>query len=386
MTALSIKKKGDRAKLEARREPYWEKIEPGQYLGFRRGPDTWIARHRAGDGKQNYKALEVPRDGDEFIAAKKVAAPWFEQMRGALSRARRGTVAQALAAYIEQLRRHGRAESAKVTERCFKVIVPETDPLAALRLEDATREDFELWRARLLPGRHIRSVNRYVGSLAAGLNASLELGFVGDARTWTLKVLTDDSDHDDQTAVFLTPKQRKALIASATPHAADFFRGLELTGARPGELARATVADFDGQSIRFTHRKGRSAKLRTRYTVLSAEGVEFFKRMAKGKFPAAALIGNFEGRAWPRQSWGDAMRNAITAHHKDCRPQDVLPEGTSAYSFRHSRISELLQIHGIDPLTTAWQTGTSVAQIEKTYFKFISHAFREKLSAVREAA
>lgn len=49
-------------------------------------------------------------------------------------------------------------------------------------------------------------------------------------------------------------------------------------------------------------------------------------------------------------------------------------------------ISELLQIHGIDPLTVAAQTGTSLAMIEKAYLRFIPSAMREKLAAAVESA
>ena len=59
-----------------------------------------------------------------------------------------------------------------------------------------------------------------------------------------------------------------------------------------------------------------------------------------------------------------------------------IPLHTTAYSFRHSRISELLQLYGIDPLTVAQQCGTSMLMIEKYYFKFISSAMREKLNAI----
>ena len=59
------------------------------------------------------------------------------------------------------------------------------------------------------------------------------------------------------------PKQsgRTSLFAAA------FLQGLELTGARPKELAEAEAADFDGQALRLVHRKGRPPKLRIRYTV-----------------------------------------------------------------------------------------------------------------------
>src|SRR6185295_5320411 len=266
----------------------------------------------------------------------------------------------------------------------FRVII-ESDPIANLKLEDATRADFMSWRDRLSKGRQPQSVNRYVGSVAAGLNKAVEeLGFVGDVRAWTLQVLTNDANHDEATAVFLTPAQRKSILANATPAAADFFRALELTGARPGEIACATVADFDGGQLRLTHRKGRPPRLRTRYTVLTEEGIAFFRKMSRDKLPAARLLCRENGKPWTYQTWGEEMRAAITAYHAKCLTKNRLPDGASAYSFRHARISELLQIHGIDPLTVAVQTGTSLFQIEKTYFKFIPQALKDKLAAIKE--
>jgi integrase len=50
---------------------------------------------------------------------------------------------------------------------------------------------------------------------------------------------------------------------------------LELTGARPSELAGSTVHDFDGETLRLKHRKGKSSKLRVRQVVLSVEGAKF---------------------------------------------------------------------------------------------------------------
>lgn len=382
---IDLTRKTRRLELRERREPYFVKLGKGAYLGFRRGPNTWIARFRTRSGEQNYHSLAVPLDSrDEFHDAKALAEAWFAQMGGASGATRRGTVRQALAAYVEDLERHGRTEAAKTARPRFRVCI-ESDPIADVKLENATRADFTEWRGRLMKGRQPQSVSRYTGAVAAGLNRALELGHIGDSRAWTLKPLIDDSSHDDETAVFLTPVQRQSILANATPAAANFFRALELTGARPGELARTTVADFDGEKLRLTDRKGRPPRLRTRYTVLSEEGVGFFRRMCRDKLPAARLLHSDDGEPWTRQTWGDAMRETIAAHHDKCLPKNRLPLGTSAYSFRHSRISELLQIHGIDPLTVAVQTGTSLHQIEKVYFKFIPAALKAKLAAVKEA-
>jgi hypothetical protein len=59
-----------------------------------------------------------------------------------------------------------------------------------------------------------------------------------------------------------------------------------------------------------------------------------------------------------------------------------VPTEASAYSFRHARISELLQVYHVDPLTVAAQTGTSLVMIERAYLRFIPSALQEKLAAL----
>jgi integrase len=236
----------------------------------------------------------------------------------------------------------------------------------------------------MVDGRAPSTVNAYTAIFVAGLNAAIELGYVGNPTAWQIKRLASDSE-DEGTAVFLTPDQRRAILAAARPDAAAFFRAIELTGCRPGELARAVVGDFDGQTIKLSHRKGKPPKLRTRYTVLSAGGIKHFERATKDKPPTALLFAMHDKYRWRKGYWADAFNDAIANHNRDCAPEKRLPVDIGLYSFRHSRISELLQIHGVDPLTAAQQTGTSVAMIEETYFKFIPAALQEKLAAVRDA-
>jgi integrase len=142
-------------------------------------------------------------------------------------------------------------------------------------LEVVTREDFLEWRDRLIEGRQPRTVNRHARSVQAALNQAVELGYLVNPAAWRLKALSDDVEESGETAVFLDAAQRKAVIAAASPAAGRFFRGLELTGARPKELAATVVADFDGQRLRLA--KGRPAKLRPRHVVLGAEGIIFLR-------------------------------------------------------------------------------------------------------------
>ena len=83
----------------------------------------------------------------------------------------------------------------------------------------------------------------------------------------------------------------------------------------------------------------------------------------------------------PRRCSGKILPNGARGDPK-AQLQRISTDA-SAYSFRHARISELLQIYGVDPLTVAAQTGTSIAMIEKAYLRFIPSAMQEKLAALK---
>jgi integrase len=375
-----LSRKRERERLPRRVTPYYQRIGKGAFLGFRRGPDTWIARFRGRDGKQQHKSLGASLEFDE---AKRQAETWLAQLVGSAVRSvKRATVRVALEAYLTDLRRHGRGETAKEAEGRFQTVIDE-DPIADLDLESVTRDDFLEWRDRLVDGRQARTVNRNVRAVAAALNRAIELGHVGNPAAWKLRSLSDNVEESGETAVFLDEAQRKALIAAASPEAALFLRGLELTGARPKELAAATVADLDGSTLRLAHRKGKPPKLRVRYAVLSSEGVEFFRRQAADKPPGASLLTEDGEQTWRRHIWSRRIRAAIAAHNKEARGKSRIPPNATAYSFRHARISELLQVHGVDPLTVAAQTGTSLVMIEKAYLRFIPSALQEKLISLK---
>jgi hypothetical protein len=104
------------------------------------------------------------------------------------------------------------------------------------------------------------------------LNRALELGHLGNRLTWKLEPLSDDAEDTNDTAIFLTPAQRKALIAD-----------------------QAWAAD---------------------------EGKD-------------------DDRMWTGHLWARRVRAAIEKHNNDTKKEiDRIPELASAYSFRHTRISD----------------------------------------------
>jgi len=380
-----LSRKRDRDRLAVRREPYWQRLRSGAYLGYRRGPDTWLVRFYGRDSKQQYAALGEALDFDD---AKKRAEDWLSRVSGSPTRqVKREAVGAALETYLADLRRHGRADAAERAAGHFRTAFGYDqkthryrDVLAELKLEDATQDDFLEWRDRLRPGRLPRTINRLVRAVTAGLNRAVRLGHLGNPVAWRFEALADDDE--SETAVFLSPTQRKGLVDAASQEAGAFLRGLELSGARPKELSETTAADFDGGRLKLSHRKGRPPKLRSRYVVLDEEGVAFFEKYAKGKRPAERLFTRL-GKTWRRDMWADEVRLAIAAHNNATGAVDRVPPGASAYSFRHARISELLQVYAVDPLTVAAQTGTSLRMIERSYYKFIRSAMLDKLASLK---
>jgi integrase len=381
----NIKTKTARDKLTPRPGAYFETLSKGRALGFRRGPDTWIARKYTphGDKPFDYKPLG---QFDDYTAAKKAAEAWFGMASGTAHRsAKRGTVRAALAAYLLHLRSVGRRSTARSAAGTFKLVIDKA--FGYLRLEDLTRDDVEEWRARHKSGRAPRSLNRYVRDVVAALNCAVdECKHVGNRDAWVLTHLSDDDE--SESAVFLSADQRDWLIAVAPKDLAALLTGYTHLGCRPSELANATVADFDpiGGTVSVRHRKGRGSHVRVRAVMLSSDGIEFFKAQARRKAPADPLVARDDGTHWHRVAWARGIRAAAAAANKKAKKAaQRIPADVSAYSFRHTRISELLQLGGVDPLTVAVQCGTSVGQIEKHYYKFIASTMRAKLNAMKAA-
>ena len=143
--------------------------------------------------------------------------------------------------------------------------------------------------------------------------------------------------------------------------------------------------DADGGTLILRHKKGRPSRLRPRAVVLSEDALVFFRAWSRGKLPAAYLLLDPEKQPWGRHKWADEVQAGIQTVNTTAKGSGRIPLGSSAYSFRHARISELLQAYGVDPITVAQQTGTSTRMIEMTYFKFIAPALREKLAAIKGA-
>lgn len=371
-----IDTKTGRDHLTVRREPYWLKLETGRYIGFRKTSDSgfWIARLRDGQGSQRYRSLgEAPHL--DYDAAMRAAAEWFESFDGTgAALVKTGTVAAACKAYAENLETEGREAAATDARRRFAQLVNDSR-LGKMPLDRVTRDDITRWRDELLTDERGKAgVNRHLRTLKAALNEAVRMGYAAHPEAW--RSVRAFSNADGSRDLFLNVKQRRALLKASPPPLRDFVSALFLTAARPGELARATVADFDAKRSTVTLRtmKGRGGVIRTRSVPLTPEALAIFKRNAKAKLPAAWLFTDANGSPWHRVYLSRELRAAAK--------RAKLPAGVVAYSMRHAAISEWLSA-GVDPVTVAKMAGTSVLMIERHYFKFIKAPVMEKLAAVK---
>jgi hypothetical protein len=145
-----------RAKLALRREPHWMPLAGvDAFLGFRRGPDTWVARLRE-DGRQIYHALGRHTD---HCAAARAALAWIEPRRQGVT-AHDASVRDACEAYLANLEREKGAPTAReirrrlqrwMLGRTFRTRAIQAHALATKPLAKLNPLDIERWRDGLVP-------------------------------------------------------------------------------------------------------------------------------------------------------------------------------------------------------------------------------------------
>ena len=191
--------------------------------------------------------------------------------------------------------------------------------------------------------------------LRAALNLAYVDGLVTSDFAWRGKLLPL-KDADRRRELYLDKQQRRKFIEKAPADLAVFLRGLSLLPLRPGALAALTVGSFDKRLGVLTIGKDKAG--RDRKMKLPKETAEFFEAAAKDKLPGAPLLARADGTAWDKDAWKWPVKAAAVAAK--------LPEGTTAYTLRHSTISDLVH-GGLDLLTVAQISGTSVRMIEQHY-------------------
>lgn len=370
---MKIDTVSSRSRLRPRREPYWHRVTKGAYVGFRKMTEdtvgSWVARYRDdATGRQALNALgalDTYPAHERFDKACSMAADWFKHM-GMGGSAEVVTVKGACDRYVEHIRQEKGDKAADDLLGRFRRWV-EPDPVARIVLSKLTREHVKTFRRRLIDApvtvnkgcdtraRAKDSINRDMTALRAALNYAMADGLVTTDFSWreALKPIKDAGRRRDN---YLDRMQRRALINHAPDDLAEFLSGLALLPLRPGALAQLSVADFDSRLSMLRIGKDKAGK--DRKIKLPPATAELFATSARSKLPTAPLLSRADGKAWNKDAWKGPVKEAVHAAE--------LPPETTAYTLRHSTITDLVH-DGLDLLTVAQISGTSVAMIEKHY-------------------
>ena len=372
--AFRIDTVASREKLKPRREAYWQRVRKGCFVGYRKmtasGHGTWLARAR--DEEVGTKQLFKPlgefgdlADHLRFDAATKGALAWFDHLgRGGTAQA--ATVTDACSRYVRHLKATKSEDAAKDAEARFKNYVLNHQKLAATELPKLTPVQLESWRKALrdLPTRSggrrgerrsDSTLNRDMTCFRAALNLAYLDGLLTTDYAWRSKLRPiKNADHPRE--LYLDRAQRLKLIEKAPGDLAAFLRGMSQLPLRPGALAKLKAGDFDRRLKVLKIGQDKSGK--DRRIKLPDVTAEFFEVAAKNKLPTAPLLSRAGGKAWNKDAWKGPVKMAVELAE--------LPAGTTAYTLRHSVISDLVH-NGLDLLTVAQISGTSVAMIERHY-------------------
>lgn len=382
--ALDLSKVGERERLKSQREPHWQRLRAGCFLGFRPsklgGKGTWIARVYDEDSRR-YRVKSLGDFGALagnaiFAAAKKEAEALAELVEaGGEIRAKVETVSDACRAY---------AESRPEAEARFNRYVY-GDPLGKVKLEKLRRRHLAEWRKRLeeTPSlvsrnkegekrtrtRAASTINRDMAVLRAALATVLSPGAPNSEAAWQ-EPLKSIPNANGRRTLYLDRDQRRKLLEAIVEEAAPFVRALCLLPIRPGAMAALVAGDFDKRTSELTIGKDKTGK--PRRIQLPAEAASLFAQHCKDKLPGAPLFMRSSGVQWDKNSWKLPIAAAVKAAG--------LPKGATAYTLRHSTITDLVRA-GLPLLTIAQISGTSAEMIERHYGHLASDA---AVNALRE--
>jgi integrase len=311
--------------------------------------------------------LEEFRPHERFDHAATAARRWFDaSLHPSVITAGPVTVAQACSEYAQHIREQKGDGPADELEARYRRWVW-NDAIRDIELAHLTRDQVSGFRRRMLNKpvkvgtsgttrtRSKDTINRDIAVLRAALNYAFAHGKAPTDTAWRepLKAFKGVSK---RRGLYLDRGQRRALIAAASPDIAQFLRGLAMLPLRPGALAALRVKDFDARLRVLT--VGRDKSGRDRKLMLPAEVASVLESAAEGKNEQVPLFARDDGAAWNKDSWKYPIKEAVLAAG--------LPSSATAYTLRHSVISDLVH-GGLDLLTVAQISGTSVAMIEKHY-------------------
>ena len=423
---VSLNNRTSRAKLAASGKPYFRLLGEGLHLGYRK-PGTpgragaWVARRRQASGTYQTHNLgladdapAVPADGMVVMAfeqAQVALRAWAKDAGSAERAALEGgkgvpKVRDAITLYVAMRAKRAAHSGEDALMRLNRHVL--TTPLAETPLHRLTERALRDWREGmqaggrqnkgtpprpLAPASEARVLNDFRAALtAAALRYKLDLAPLIRA---TLKA--PEAPGRARPLQILPDADVRRIVDAAREYCPDFGALVLLmaaTGARFGQLARITIADFQPGNARImvpASRKGRVAKAKPSIAVpLPPDVVAALRPLAAGRTGGEPLL-----TRWHNAKVSPSVNNAFTTWKRDgrrawldssevTRPWSLtlattgLRGGLVPYCLRHSSIVRGLSA-GLPVRLVGAVHDTSTAMIEAHYSAYIVDASEELL-------
>ncbi len=341
----SLETRSARARLRARRAPYYAKVAKGLRLGYYRGVKggTWIGSRYRSEG--SYETISLGNADDHLAAdnikvfdywqAQDALRKWSEQQTlidEGLMQAGPYTVADAVRDYLDEIRAEKKPEAVRNAEIIFNAFVlPELGEALVSKL---TPDRLTRWRNSIAERpRRVRTrigaaqaygdagrddetrrrrkatANRILTMFKATLNRAFNAGRVASDTAW--RKVKPFSKVDEAVVRYLTGDQARRLINACPEDLRSMVQAALLTGCRYSELARLTCADYNADTETVAIRL---AKGRLRHVTLTDEGREYFDRWTAGRGATDHVFLRGDGGLWGKSHQSrpltEASRNA----------------------------------------------------------------------------
>lgn len=162
------------------------------------------------------------------------------------------------------------------------------------------------------------TANRTLTTLKAALNWAYNNRLVTDDTAWRL--VKPFKGTAGRRVRFLSAEEQRKLLAASEGPIRELVSAALVTGARFGELARLTVADYDAANQSVFVAESKSGK--PRHVPLPQGGAELFRQLAHGRRGEEPLLRREGGTGWVKSTyhrpWKDLLKRAeladITLH------------------------------------------------------------------------
>jgi integrase len=368
-----------RLKLAVRKKPYSVSIARGIRLAYRRNQGAGVWSLQKSDGASS-SWLQKFADADDHEEANgsTILDYWHAcdvarklargDAVGEVEGGRPATVAEAVAAYERDLKaRDGATKNATVLRFHLPPALM-SKPVAML-----TAREIRALRDSLIDKVPRRStVNRFMTAFKACLTLAAEDDErITNRRAWKLPALRDTANPRN---VILTERQRRDVVKAGYAKGGDRFGAfnetLAVTGVRPAQARRLTVADLeadhpDGPCLQMpSSKKGKGRKRVEHVPVPIPAGLaRRLKALAVGRANHEPLLVDDKGNAWTENGHQRPFAAAAAA--------TKLPQGATCYALRHTFITSCL-LKGIPVRLVAASVDSSTTMIEATYSKYIA--------------